>query len=91
MCPSFVRGVIDGARLQVLRDGGGSMSEHTRILLIRDPPTATGDQALDIVARFIDGRPESRPLPHAAVVFQALAPRGRAGSEAGPTGLGSSG
>lgn len=72
VCPSYIRGIIDGARLQALRDVGGSIPEHTRRLMICDPATATGDEAIAIVVRFLDARPETRRLPAAVVVFQAL-------------------
>lgn len=71
VCPAFIRGIIDGARLQGLRDAGGSISDHTRLLKICDPPTATGDEALNIVMRFVEARPESRPLPAAVTVYEA--------------------
>ena len=72
VCPSFIRGIIDGARLQAIRDAGGSIPDHTRLLKICDPPTATGEEALNIVLRFVEERPASRLLPGAVTVFQAL-------------------
>lgn len=72
LCPGYIRGIIDGARLQALRDAKGSIPDHFKTLMICDPPTATGDEAIDIVVRFLEAQPEMRPLPAAVVVFQAL-------------------
>lgn len=67
-----MRGIIDGARLQALRDAKGSIPEHFKTLAICDPRTATGDEAIDIVVRFLEVRPVTRLLLAAVVVFQSF-------------------
>ncbi|WP_375466172.1 Rap1a/Tai family immunity protein [uncultured Methylobacterium sp.] len=72
ICPSYIRGIIDGARLQALRSAGGSIPDHVKTLMICDPPTATGDEAITFVVRYLEALPEARSLPAAVVVFRGL-------------------
>ena len=73
VCPGYVRGIIDGARRQALRDAGGSIPDYFKTLAICDPPTATADEAIGIVVCYFEARPEMLPKPAAASTFQALA------------------
>jgi hypothetical protein len=72
VCPSFIRGLIDGARLQGVRDAAGAPEGQAHKPMICDPQTAAAQDAIMLVLRYLETRPESRPLPAAIVVSQAL-------------------
>lgn len=72
VCPSFIRGIIDGARLQAMRDAAGAPAGQAYRPMICDPQAASAQEAIAKVLRFIEARTEMRSLPAAVVVSQAL-------------------
>ena len=44
MCPSYIRGIIDGARLQAMHTAG-NVEEHRRLMQFCVPETASGADA----------------------------------------------
>ena len=72
VCPSFIRGIIDGARLQVMRDAAGAPAGQAHKPMICDPQTASAQDAITLVLKYLEARPETRPLSAAVVVSQAL-------------------
>ncbi|MCJ2140269.1 Rap1a/Tai family immunity protein [Methylobacterium sp. E-066] len=72
VCPSFIRGLIDGARLQVMRDAAGAPAGQAHRPMICDPQTASAQDAITLVLQYLEASPETRPLPAAVVVTQAL-------------------
>ena len=69
--PAYIRGIVDGARLQAFHVTG-LMATNQRVMQFCEPPRTTADAAIDVVVRYIETRPESRPLAVAAVVYEAL-------------------
>lgn len=74
LCTSFVRGVIDGARLQALHIAG-SVEGHTKLMQFCVPETVTADEAIGAVLQHLERAPELRGAPAAATIFSALAAR----------------
>ena len=71
LCPAYIRGLIDGARLQAISIAG--VEGHRRIMQFCVPESASGQDALDAVLAYVRIAPESRREPAAATVYVALA------------------
>ena len=72
LCPAYIRGLIDGARLQALYLAG-KVEGHRSLMQFCVPEGATAQEAIDAVLRFIAAHPGSRTEPAAATVYVALA------------------
>ena len=72
LCPAFVRGLIDGARLQAAHTAGVG-GDPRRLMQFCITDAVTVDDALGAVIGHIDTHPESRREPAAATVYIALA------------------
>src|SRR4051812_33918593 len=72
LCPAYIRGLIDGARLQALYVAG-KIEGHGSLMQFCVPESATAQEAINAVLRFIAAHPESRREPAAATVYIALA------------------
>jgi hypothetical protein len=72
VCPSYIRGLIDGARLQAIQTAG-SIEDHRAQLRFCMPESASAADAIAVVLRYVEGPPESRREPAAATVYVALA------------------
>lgn len=71
VCPAYIRGLIDGARLQAFHVTG-SAETYRRVMPFCEPPGTSMDAAIDVVMHFIETRPESRPLSAAATIYEAF-------------------
>jgi Rap1a immunity proteins len=72
LCPAYIRGLIDGARLQAIHTAGG-VEGHRRLMQFCVPETADARAAIDAVLTYVRTTPESRWEPAAATVYVALA------------------
>jgi Ssp1 endopeptidase immunity protein Rap1a len=72
LCPAYIRGLIDGARLQAIHTAGG-VEGHRRIMQFCVPENADARAAIDAVLTHVRHMPESRREPAAATVYVALA------------------
>jgi Rap1a immunity proteins len=72
LCPAYIRGLIDGARLQALHVAG-SVEGHRQLMQFCVPEHSTAQEAIDAVLRFIKAHPESQGQPAAGTVSIALA------------------
>ncbi|GLS42701.1 Rap1a/Tai family immunity protein [Methylobacterium brachythecii] len=71
LCPSYLRGIVDGARLQAFHVTG-SMETYKRVMQFCEPAGSTYDAAIGVVVKFIEARPETRPLSAAGVAYEAF-------------------
>ena len=74
LCPAYLRGMIDGARLQAVHTAGMA-GDPRRLMQFCVTEAVTVDEALGAVIGYIDAHPESRQAPAAATVYVALAAR----------------
>jgi hypothetical protein len=62
VCPSYIRGLIDGARLQAIHVTG--VEGHRRVMRFCVPESASAQDAIDAVVRYVESAPGSRrPRP----------------------------
>lgn len=71
LCPAYIRGIVDGARLQAFHVTG-SMETYKSVMQFCEPPGTTYDTAIMVVTRFVELKPESRPDSAAVTVYEAL-------------------
>ena len=71
ICASYVRGVMDGIRVQAM-SVAGSVETYERLVPICLPPGGTADEAIRIVVRHLEAKPELRSRGAGVVVFEAL-------------------
>ena len=71
VCPSYIRGLIDGARLQAIHTAG--VENHRKVMQVCVPESASAADALGAVLRHVEATPESRGAPAAATVYVAPA------------------
>jgi hypothetical protein len=72
LCPAYIRGLIDGARLQAIHTAGG-VEGHRRLMQFCVPESASAEAAIKAVLTYVRHMPESRREPAAATVYVALA------------------
>jgi hypothetical protein len=72
LCPAYIRGLIDGARLQAIHAAGG-IEGHRGLMQFCVPESASAEAAIDAVLAYVRAVPESRRQPAAATVYVALA------------------
>ena len=74
LCPAYLRGLIDGARLQAAHTAGPG-DDPRRLMQFCMSEAVTIDDALGAVIGYIDANPDSRQQPAAATVYVAFATR----------------
>ena len=72
LCPAYIRGLIDSARLQALHVAG-SVEGHRRLMQFCEPEHSSPRETIDAVLHYIAEHPESRSMPAARTVYIALA------------------
>lgn len=72
LCPAYIRGLIDGARLQALYVAG-KIDGHRDLMQFCVPEHSTAQEAIGAVLAYIAAHPESRSDPAAKTVYVALA------------------
>lgn len=72
LCPAYIRGLIDGARLQAIHIAG-STEGHRKLMQFCVPESASAQDAIEAVLRYAEANPQSRREPAAATVYVALA------------------
>lgn len=72
LCPAYIRGLIDGARLQAMYVAG-KIEGHRDLMQFCVPENSTAQEAIGAVLAYIGANPESRSDPAAKTVYVALA------------------
>lgn len=71
VCPTYLRGLIEGARMAEIR-AAMTTGEARGVRAFCEPPGAGAGEAIEIVVRAIAAHPESKPEPVAGIAYAAL-------------------
>lgn len=72
LCPTYLRGLIEGATLQALQ-AIGSVEAARAVRTICEPAESTADAAITIVVVYAGQRPATHQQPIEATAYRALA------------------